>query len=984
MGQHAYPESYEFFHRVQQCRSEFVATSPEFEESFGEAAYRTARFEEALSRLQTALSLYQDRVRRAAVYHKLVMVHMVEVDTEKAWPMVLAGLRELQCELCSGKASRMAYLLLNAGRLVGLFQPSPGGDRSREKQEEASTVALRLYLMAAQICILDARIPEFLEVLIRGLKAASRLGPTPTLANFFGLQSILLSIVGQNKAADRLNALCQDMARELQDPAVSVQAEQFKALSFRMRGEDAEAALLHQDCLKNRGVWLSTFDYLLGYLDLTHNLHFRGYLRQAGQWAEVGAQRIQKEHFPMLITCTLSAVFAGVGRHSEAKSQAQVSRKMFESSRSPIRRSAYLVSSLHAALESDEMGREAERLLQEFEELGFGPRLAPFHSRTFYILQAHLRYRQCLTGERRLKEFSYSLKQLRKCPRHPLFRSHLKVLEAGYFHLMKGYKKAETALREAELLAHQHDNPWERLEVLRLRAFRLREQGLKSASRREASLALSLAQDLAWVNQVFRLEREFQVDHHSTTDSRGRASQSALVVRLQRNLEALMQVSLDSVRVLDGTQLCRQALAELVKILGAERAFFFLREDEILRFEVGLDHQGGSLMPPRDYASTVVDQVANSRQPVLLSGTEEGRLMGSESVVTHDLRSIMAAPLSIRDRLLGVIYLDSRLARGVFSQDDLQLLRALANQIAVTLETARAARLEIEVRSEREGRHLAEVLGKMAGSMLTQLNPQAVLEKFLEGLGSVMDYQTATVEVFQEGGLSPAVTVGEPREPNRMIISTPLRTFQGEYGVVTLERDSSFDSLEQELLHTFAGYAGLGLENARLFADVERLATTDELTGLSNRRHFFASAEREFKRADRLGHELSVMMFDIDFFKKFNDNYGHATGDLVLSTAAQRCKSCFRDIDILGRYGGEEFAVVLVGTGLESGLFTAERLRLTLADHPMDTAHGPLVVTISIGVAARLPQESLFEVLERADQALYRAKEAGRNRVESG
>lgn len=987
MAQQAYPESYDFFSRSQQCRSELAATDPEFEENFGEAAYRTARFEEALSRLHTALTLYQDRVRRAAVYQKLVLVHMVEVDTEKAWPMVLGGLGELQRELCSGKASRLAFLLLNAGRLVGVFQQSPvaeGPGFSGEEQSEEFTVALRLYLLAVQICILDARVLELLEVLIRGLKAASRLGPSPALANFYGIQAVVLSIVGQCRAADRLIAHCLDMSHQLQDPAIAAQAELHKALSFRMRGKDSEAAVLHQDCLRNRGAWLSTFDYLLGYLDLTHNLHFRGFLGRAGQWAEVGAQRVQTEHFPILVTCTLSAVFAGVGRQSEARRQAQICRKMFESSRSPIRRSAYLVSSLHAALESGEMGSEVERWIQEFGDLGFGPRLAPFHSRTFYIVQAHLRYRQCLVGEQRLKEFSHSLKQLRQCPPIPLFKTHLRVLEAGYLHFQKRYKKAEAALREAEQLAHRHDNPWVRLEVLRLRAFWLREQGLESASSKEASLAVFLARDLAWVNQVFNLEREFQVDHHGASDSRGPASQSALVVRLQRNLEALMQVSLDSVRVLDGAQLCRQVLAELVKILGAERAFFFLHENDHLRFEVGLDHQGETLPPPRDHASTVVDQVAKSRQSVLLSGTEEGRLMGSESVVTHDLRSILAAPLTIRDRLLGVVYLDSRLARGVFSQDDLQLLRALANQIAVTLETARAARLEIEVRSEREGRHLAEALGKMAGSMLTQLNPQAVLEKFLESLASVMDYQSATIEVLQEGELQVGVSVGEPRNPNRPRVSTPLRTFQGEYGVVTLERDSGFDSLERELLHTFAGYAGLGLENARLFADVERLATTDELTGLSNRRHFFARAEQEFRRADRFGHELSVMMFDIDFFKKFNDNYGHATGDLVLSTAAQRCKSCFRDIDILGRYGGEEFAVVLVGTGLESGLLTAERLRRSLADMPMDTSHGPLGVTISIGVATRQAQESLSEVLERADQALYRAKEAGRNRVERG
>jgi diguanylate cyclase (GGDEF)-like protein len=128
---------------------------------------------------------------------------------------------------------------------------------------------------------------------------------------------------------------------------------------------------------------------------------------------------------------------------------------------------------------------------------------------------------------------------------------------------------------------------------------------------------------------------------------------------------------------------------------------------------------------------------------------------------------------------------------------------------------------------------------------------------------------------------------------------------------------------------------------------------------------------------------LSVLMFDVDHFKNFNDSYGHATGDAVLTTVAARCRRCLREVDVLGRYGGEVFAVVLVGTGLEPRIPAAERLRAAIADKRFDTPQGELGVSISLGIAERRHGEALEAVLERADQALFAAKAGGRNRVEA-
>ena len=168
-----------------------------------------------------------------------------------------------------------------------------------------------------------------------------------------------------------------------------------------------------------------------------------------------------------------------------------------------------------------------------------------------------------------------------------------------------------------------------------------------------------------------------------------------------------------------------------------------------------------------------------------------------------------------------------------------------------------------------------------------------------------------------------------------------------------------------------------------LLAEVQTMATVDWLTDFYNRRHFFRLGEEEIARARRYRHEVSVIMIDIDHFKAVNDTYGHSVGDEVLCAISKRILAGLRQSDIAGRYGGEEFALVLPETDLSSAAETvAERLRDTIACCPIDTTEGPLHVTISVGVAGvDVPHESLLDALSRADTGLYAAKHAGRNRV---
>ena len=166
-------------------------------------------------------------------------------------------------------------------------------------------------------------------------------------------------------------------------------------------------------------------------------------------------------------------------------------------------------------------------------------------------------------------------------------------------------------------------------------------------------------------------------------------------------------------------------------------------------------------------------------------------------------------------------------------------------------------------------------------------------------------------------------------------------------------------------------------------AELFRQASTDSLTGISNRRYFQNQAEQEVRRARRFARDMTVMMIDIDHFKAINDKHGHATGDAVIQGVVKRALESLRQSDSIGRIGGEEFAVLLPETGLAAAYDVAERLRAHMAAKPIIAGRIAVECTVSIGVAQLSAQDgSIDDLLHRADLALYAAKNNGRNRVE--
>ncbi|MCX7769569.1 MAG: diguanylate cyclase [Proteobacteria bacterium] len=190
------------------------------------------------------------------------------------------------------------------------------------------------------------------------------------------------------------------------------------------------------------------------------------------------------------------------------------------------------------------------------------------------------------------------------------------------------------------------------------------------------------------------------------------------------------------------------------------------------------------------------------------------------------------------------------------------------------------------------------------------------------------------------------------------------------------------DDYEKRVIEILGNQASISISNAFLFEKVKNMATTDGLTGVFNHRHFQEKFSEVLLRAERYNEKFSLVLLDIDFFKKVNDTYGHQVGDIVLKKVAQILKSTARKVDIVARYGGEEFAIICVNDDKNNAVKFAERLRMEIENTTILFEGGKLNVTASLGVAS-YPEDGKDKVslVEMADRALYKAKHEGRNRV---
>jgi diguanylate cyclase (GGDEF)-like protein len=271
-----------------------------------------------------------------------------------------------------------------------------------------------------------------------------------------------------------------------------------------------------------------------------------------------------------------------------------------------------------------------------------------------------------------------------------------------------------------------------------------------------------------------------------------------------------------------------------------------------------------------------------------------------------------------------------------------------------------------------------EALALVGDALAATHNPRVLLPVILE----VITEATGALggQIFSSGEEVAWIgEVGGGRKPLSLELGF---SGAGETSLVLFPPDEGFGKETRTLAEWLASQASVALDNARLHDIVQRQAITDDLTGLVNRRRFIEALDAEIERARQFGSPLTIVLADLDNFKQVNDEFGHHGGDVVLRAFADLIRSHVRDVDVSGRIGGEEFAILLPETDRLGAARVAERMRRSLNSVSIAVSDGDSVrAASSFGVAELEADQTGDELLRAADTALYRAKDEGKNRV---
>jgi diguanylate cyclase (GGDEF)-like protein len=496
--------------------------------------------------------------------------------------------------------------------------------------------------------------------------------------------------------------------------------------------------------------------------------------------------------------------------------------------------------------------------------------------------------------------------------------------------------------------------------------------------------------------------------------------------QLLRRQGALVQLSADLTATHDEVEICEKIVQGLHNNLGYEYLRVYLKSgdtgERVLSARIG-ERDDMQTQPKLTIGEDFSSKPFIDSQLYYIPDLSDEPDVSNDSLTGSEID----VPLHVSDETIGVLVVRSQ-DIDAFDEDDFTILTTVTSQAAIALNNTRL--LATEQRYARE----MNALHKATASLLTTLNLEELLSNILEGAihavpaadtGSIylidlvtnrlqmkatygfQDPRVKNLEFASDSGYAAnAVREGKATiipdahsDPNtryegeleevraiQSAIVAPLILDERSIGVLSLDsfRLNAFTEDDLNMLTSYAATATAAIFNAQTHEETQRLAITDALTDVYNRRHFFELAQREFYRAKRYNRPLSALMIDLDHFKRINDTNGHATGDQVLRVVAQRCRESIRDVDALGRYGGEEFSAILPESTLPEARIVAERIRKCICDEPILTARGSFEITISIGVASVTDNtHNLTELLNNADVALYTAKQGGRNCVMS-
>ena len=501
----------------------------------------------------------------------------------------------------------------------------------------------------------------------------------------------------------------------------------------------------------------------------------------------------------------------------------------------------------------------------------------------------------------------------------------------------------------------------------------------------------------------------------------------AVEVERRRMADILRSATLTVSSQLDLDQVLDRILSQLAKMVPFDSTCVFLWRDDYLQAKAarGLPSPEEVIGKSFPADNELFHIILNTKKPVILDDIrDDPRFMGWGG--TSKMGSWMGIPLLIDNQIIGYLTLDHREIKA-YDQEKANLAMIFAYQAAVALQNAQLYNTA-KIASEKL-MILHEASQQITSSSFDPDRTYFAIHKAAEQLMpcesfciTILDEVKDEIEavyLIDRNGRAPSIRVpadqglsgyliakGEPilvkdfqqseiakdftpihfggPDSIRALIAVPMRLGNKIVGMLSAQsyKPYKYSNQDQLLLEMLAAHAAIALNNAHLFSQIQHLAITDSLTNIYNRRYFFDAAQREFSRALRYKNPISLIMLDLDNYKTINDTAGHLVGDMALVIIANHFVENIRESDIVCRYGGDEFSIILPETDLTQALEFAERLRVLIGETPIEIEQNKFSITLSVGVASINEKTTdLSQLLISADKALYDAKNGGRNRV---
>ena len=487
--------------------------------------------------------------------------------------------------------------------------------------------------------------------------------------------------------------------------------------------------------------------------------------------------------------------------------------------------------------------------------------------------------------------------------------------------------------------------------------------------------------------------------------------------RRTKEYELLTEIGQAISSRLNQDEVLRTIQKELGQIFDTSNFYIAFQEGDEIRFE--LEAEKGQVLPKRHRkaGNGLTEYIIRSGQPLLIRhDLEKAREdLGISYGPGRPAKSFCAAPILLGGKPAGVMAAMSLDREYVFEQRDLEVMQTAAGQVSVAVENARLF-AEEQQRSQQLGflNNISKtaISSEDAEQMLAEIVAEIQKNFQFDHIGiGILDYVTKDIEIRAEAGTTAQAlgkriplgtgivgrvartgetalvqSAGEGHlqgvlPESKAVLCIPISYGETLLGVLNVEsqRENAFSSQDKLIMSTLADLLATALHNAFVFQKLQQQSITDGLTGVKTRRFFWEGLTSEWKRASRSGRPFSVVLMDLDKFKEVNDTFGHLEGDLVLARVGRLLEQKCRQSNVVARYGGDEFVVLMPETGVDQAQSLAERLRQWVATDPMLSEHH---ITGSFGVAS-FPVHgfSVEDIIRVADAGMYVSKHRGGNLV---